>query len=54
MLDSIEKRQLEMMAILSQIKDEIGTDINPRHVRENPIATQIKDCREIRKEVGAE
>jgi hypothetical protein len=54
MLDNIEKKQLDIMAILTQIKEELGTDINPRHIRENPIATQIKDCRDIRKEVNAE
>lgn len=32
-LDSIYKRQVEMIAILYQIKDEVGMDINPRHIR---------------------
>jgi hypothetical protein len=33
---------MEMMSILGQIKEEVGNDINPRHMRENIIATQIK------------
>ncbi len=54
MLSNIEKRQNEMMNILSQIKEDLGADVSQRYPRQHPVAAQMKSCMNIRKEVNAE